>query len=74
MAPPNASVESHLEPSHWDGNPVEFNVDVNYTCERGMKFEDDFDQGSLAVRCLEDNVWSTPTVWPVCVESKAYLW
>ena len=54
---------------NWDGLPVDFNATVNYTCERGMKFEDDFDLSHQEALCNPGNTWTEPP-WKTCVESK----
>ena len=60
---------THLEPSN-GGGVVEFDAAVDYTCERGMKFEDDFELVSQQATCRLDNVWDKPAAWKNCVESK----
>ena len=47
LAPPNTTF---LEPSN-GGGVVVFDSSVNYTCQRGMKFEDDFDLASQQATC-----------------------
>ena len=70
LAPPDAPNATSLTPDSWDGNPVNFNDFVDYTCERGQKFESDFAKTHEPVECLPNNLWDTPTVWPICVETK----
>ena len=72
LAPP---ATTFLEPSNGGGSgnvPVEFDSSVNYTCERGMKFEEDFDLVSQEATCRLDNVWEKPAAWKNCIESKNY--
>ncbi len=59
----------------WDGLPIEFNVDVPYRCERGRKFDIEFEKSEHNVTCLPGNNWDehlnlTGDVYPQCVESK----
>ena len=65
---PNAT--TFLRPSNGGGVPVEFDSSVNYTCERGMRFEDDFDRVAQSATCRLDNKWERPAEWKNCVESK----
>ncbi len=59
----------------WDANPVNFTVDVPYRCERGRKFDIDFDKTEHNVTCLPGNEWDehldlTGGAYPICVESE----
>ena len=65
---PNAT--TFLRPSNGGGVPVEFDSSVNYTCERGMRFEDDFDLAAQSATCRLDNKWDRPAEWKNCVESR----
>ena len=65
-----SNASAFLRPSNGGGVPVEFDSSVNYTCERGMRFEDDFDLVAQSATCRLDNKWDRPAEWKNCVESK----
>ncbi len=71
MTAPSPDADSRLYPD-WNGNPVEFNTNISYKCERGRKFNDDFDQTVVNATCLPENKWTKPLdgEWPKCNESK----
>ena len=55
---------------------TDFESDVSFGCNVGMKFEDDFDQERFNVTCKPINVWVKPATddeWPRCVESKTTI-
>ncbi len=56
----------------WDGDPVEFDSNVPYRCERGAKFNISFEKTEENATCLEGNNWVHPAndSWPICVSSK----
>ncbi len=56
-----------MSPSCWNGSPVPFNTAVNYTCDSGMRFNNDVTNYTVQVYCRPGNVWDTPTTWPTCV-------
>ena len=55
--------------SGWDGNLIEFEDKVIYICDRGRKFQDDFDQLNVEATCKPEYTWDLP-VWGQCIESK----
>ena len=65
--PPTPAPSYNLD-RNWDGNLVEFNTKINYTCSRGMKFKDDFNIAKQEALCLNENFWVEPP-WLECVES-----
>ena len=52
----------------WDGNLIEFEDKVIYICDRGRKFQDDFDQINVEATCKPEYTWDLP-VWGQCIES-----
>jgi hypothetical protein len=73
LSPPVPPAASSLQTSGYDGNPVAFNTDVIYVCQRKQKFLDNFDQTGVKAKCLPENKWLLPEQWGTCVESKKYL-
>ena len=74
LAPPLADSAANLEATTWNQHqqPVPFYDYVSFSCLRGMKFEEDFDQISVEVQCQPGNMWNSPATneWPKCVPSK----
>ena len=58
--------------SGWDGNLIEFEDKVIYICDRGRKFQDDFDQINVEATCKPEYTWDLP-VWGQCIESNYQL-
>ena len=54
--------------SGWDGNLIEFEDKVIYICDRGRKFQDDFDQINVEATCKPEYTWDLP-IWGQCIES-----
>ncbi len=71
MTAPTPDAKALLYPD-WNLNPVEFNKNLSYRCERGRKFDLDFDKTEENVTCMAGNEWDKPddNTWPICVESK----
>ena len=67
--PPNGT---GLIVSGWDGNLIEFEDKVIYICDRGRKFQDDFDQINVEATCKPEYTWDLP-VWGQCIESNDQL-
>ena len=67
--PPNGT---GLIVSGWDGNLIEFEDKVIYICDRGRKFQDDFDQINVEATCKPEYTWDLP-VWGQCIESNYQL-
>ena len=68
---PPAPPEEALIALQWDGNPIEFNGNVSYTCkDESLYFEMDKDMEEYNVTCLEDGSWDVPSEWPVCFNCK----
>ncbi len=55
----------------WDGEMVELDVTINYTCIRRQKFLSDFGLDKQEATCRRENKWDTPPQWLQCVESKS---
>ena len=69
---PPTPPEEALIAFHWDGNPVEFNGNVSYTCkDESLFFEMDKEKEEYNVTCLEDGSWDVPEEWPVCFDCKS---
>ncbi len=72
VEPPAATpVEQTQLERNWDGNFVNFDATIDYTCIRGQKVKDDFSLTVQRATCRDGNVWETPTAgWKDCVESE----
>ena len=69
---PPTPPEEALIALQWDGNPIEFNGNVSYTCkDENLYFEMDKDMEEYNVTCLEDGSWDVPAEWPVCFNCKS---
>ena len=69
---PPTPPEEALIALQWDGNPIEFNGNVSYTCkDESLYFEMDKDMEEYNVTCLEDGSWAVPAEWPVCFNCKS---
>ena len=69
--PPRPPRESHLI-SLWDGDPVNFTASVGYECvsdDVPRYFENDKNQLTYNVSCLESGNWAVPMTWPRCLDS-----
>lgn len=64
--PPNST---YLTVTSWNGLPADFDEDVQFQCQRGMKFDKDFNQIYQIATCRPDNRWDVPE-WGQCVESE----
>ena len=64
-------MDSGLE-VNWNGDLIEFDTKISYTCKNGMKFEDDFKMRNVEATCRPGNTWDVP-VWLKCVASKRVL-
>ena len=42
------------------------NDTLELICKDGMRFNDEFDNRTLIVKCLPDDQYDTPATWPVC--------
>ena len=68
---PPTPPEEALIALQWDGNPIEFDGNVSYTCkDEDLYFEMDKDMEEYNVTCLEDGSWDVPAEWPVCFNCK----
>ena len=68
---PPTPPEEALIALQWDGDPVEFNGNVSYTCkDEDLYFEIDKNMEEYNVTCLEDGSWDVPSEWPVCFNCK----
>ena len=66
LYPPDPPEEALLA-LQWDGQPIEFDGNVSYTCkDENLYFEADKDMPEYNVTCLEDGSWDEPAEWPVC--------
>jgi len=68
LSPPEPDEKHQLSKSAWNGEPVEFNDDIIYKCDRGQKFNSSVEEDSLKTTCLPGNYWTEPA-WEDCVES-----
>ena len=68
-APPLPGPEHNLVPG-WDGLPIEFDSEMDYICDRGMKFKEDFNLDKQIGTCRKDNKWELPPEFYHCAESK----
>lgn len=67
LYPPEPPPEANLI-RKWDGSPVNFTHNVSYVCSQDdLYFEWDRDLPDYNVTCLPGGSWSTPTVWPICI-------
>ena len=69
--PPTPPAEKHLEPDWVEDTLIDFDTPINYSCERGMKFRQDFDLASQEAVCRTNNTWDEPGAWLDCIESKS---
>ena len=68
--PPTPPMSSGLVPD-WDGGLIDFNSDIEFKCQNGQKFLNDFDKTSQKSMCQPENLW-TSVSWGQCVESKNF--
>ncbi|XP_059085714.1 uncharacterized protein LOC131882549 [Tigriopus californicus] len=68
---PQPSPEFNLEPYKWDGLPVAFGRALQFRCQRGQKFEHDFNHLYEEATCESTGIWNTPAPdWTPCVTTK----
>ena len=82
LQPPLPPPSSHLQVSGWSGTPIPFGQTVQFVCERGYHFQDDYHQTHVTFTCqdgqaegMEDlrgffDVPSSKEEWPRCLLGK----
>ena len=75
LRPPTPPDEANLVLHEWDGEPVEFEDEVEFRCKPEHYFRQNRSQISLFLKCNEDGSFLLPkdihgnSYWPECVES-----
>ena len=71
MRPPleNAAATGQVPVDYMSGG-TEFGEDVHFQCEYERRYVEDFDLKSQATTCEEGNIWTEPSSYYHCTESK----
>lgn len=72
LEPLEAPAEHLLEHYGWNGSVIEFGSKIQYRCQRGRKFADNFTREFLELECGAGYSWlpDVSTRWKGCVESE----
>ncbi|XP_059082778.1 uncharacterized protein LOC131880226 [Tigriopus californicus] len=69
LEPPSPPDSTFLTLSNWNELPVNLEEEVQFQCQRGMKFVKDIDQSYNIATCRPNNQWDIPE-WGQCVETQ----
>lgn len=65
-SPPEGTNVQH----DWNGDLIDFDAKINYTCKGGLKPNTSLNLDKIQAQCLPENGWDGPQEWISCVESE----